>query len=270
LIEAYLSGGVGNSTPAASLGGGASVTAMGGAAPGWYSATAIAGIALVDVFNCQVGEGSTELDASLTLYYNATGPAWTLEYKPRGTIVDIAPDSINSADVTSGGRVNLTYRDDANSILSSVTVDVTPASLPTTGAVGFITVADTATLNNLFSDSTVAHAQQGRINHRCVHLKNEYASSKDLLIYVLQQPSGSSSIDIGLDPAAVNDPATTIATETDAPTGVTFSRPSTSASGLAVTLGAGQTKALWIRQTLPPMLPVGGNPEAFIVAVEAT
>ena len=62
------------------------------------------------------------------------------------------------------------------------------------------------------------------------------------------------SVSLGLDPAGVGDGvttgvATTIVLETDVPAGVTFSAPTTAATGInAGTLTVGQVYAFWIKR----------------------
>jgi hypothetical protein len=269
VIRAYLSGGAGNADPAASLGGAVSVSPVIQASVDWGPvATPITGVTLLEVFGCADSVESSPYNASLTLYYNGDGPSWQLAFKPTGTVASLDPSGGNLLDVTAGGLVNLPWVDADNGILASLTVNVVPASLPTAGRSEYLTTSNTATRGNLFADGTVQDAQQGRVSYRCVYLKNTYASAKTLAVYVHQQPAGSDKVDIGLDPVGVNGQATSIASQTEAPVGVTFTRPDSAAEGLAVSLAANDVQALWIRQTIPAMSPVGGDPETFVLVFE--
>ena len=110
--------------------------------------------------------------------------------------------------------------------------------------------------NNLFDDVTVAEAGSGDIEYRCFYVENSNAASKTLeggVIWIdALTTSPSTEFDLGLDPAAIgSNSTTTSANENTAPTGVTFSRPTTKAAGLAIgNIPAGSKKAVWIRRTV--------------------
>lgn len=72
------------------------------------------------------------------------------------------------------------------------------------------------------------------------------------VVYVsANTPLAGSTIDIGVGTAAINGTEQTVANESTAPAGVSFSAPSTADSGLALgSIPAGQHKAIWLRRTI--------------------
>jgi len=113
--------------------------------------------------------------------------------------------------------------------------------------------------NNLFDDVSGAESQAGDTEYRCFYVKNTHTSItlQNAVVWInIETPAGD-SLDIGLDPAGVGDGsttgvATTIADESTAPTGVTFSHPITKATGLSIgNLGPGQCQAIWVKRNVP-------------------
>jgi hypothetical protein len=109
-------------------------------------------------------------------------------------------------------------------------------------------------LNGLFDATSAAEALAGDIEYRCIYLHN--ANGADLMtnavVYVsANTPLAGSTIDIGVGTAAINATEQTIANESTAPSGVSFSAPSTADTGLALgNIPAGQHKAIWLRRTI--------------------
>lgn len=117
----------------------------------------------------------------------------------------------------------------------------------------------TAILQKLFDDVSSSEASSGDTEYRCYYIynDNDTDSCNTVRVYILEEtPSADTVIDIGLDPAGVGNGvttgvATTIANESTAPSGVTFSHPTDFAGGLDVgTLGPGQAQAIWVRRTV--------------------
>lgn len=124
------------------------------------------------------------------------------------------------------------------------------------GAMSSVEITD-ATLDNLFDDVAFAEGAAGEAEYRCFYVQNGHATLalSDARIYIsVPTSSAGTEFDIGLDPAAVNADATTVADENTAPAGVTFSRPTTYAAGLVLNgstgLVAGARKAVWIKRTV--------------------
>jgi len=113
-----------------------------------------------------------------------------------------------------------------------------------------------ATLQNLFSSITASEASAGVTKYRCIYIANTSAADtlSSAVVYIGNQTtSADTSLEIGLDPAGIGDGvstgvATTVANDTTAPSGVTFSTPSTPGTGLAIgDLDAGEAQAVWVK-----------------------
>lgn len=119
--------------------------------------------------------------------------------------------------------------------------------------------AASTTVDALFDQVSSAEALAGDVEYRCVYLHNGNASSTMLnpVVWISSNtPSTSTTIDIGVGSAAVNVTEQTVANESTAPTGVTFSAPSTQGAGLALgDIPAGQHKAIWLRRTINAATP---------------
>ena len=124
------------------------------------------------------------------------------------------------------------------------------------------------TLNNLFDDISGAENAASTIDYRCIFIHNSHASLSMLssAIWLQSEVAGGASIQIGLDPAGAvpigqaSAQAQTIANETTAPTGVSFSAPTTSGTGLSLgTIQAGYCYAVWIKRTAANTSPVNND-----------
>lgn len=142
--------------------------------------------------------------------------------------------------------------------LSGGTANTTP-SLSIGGAMSTVSggVITTAVLNNLWDDVTGDEAAAGRIEFRCLYVHNNHAtlSWQTVKIWISSlTTSTSTEMDIALDPAAVgSNSSITLADEADAASlsSLTFSRPTTKATGLSVgDIPAGSKKAFWMRRTV--------------------
>ena len=119
------------------------------------------------------------------------------------------------------------------------------------------TIAD-ATLNALFDDISGAENAASTVDYRCVFIHNSNAANalQNAVIWLSAEVAGGASIAIGVDPTAASAigsasaQAVTIASETTAPAGVSFSSPTTAGTGLSLgTIPSGQCKAVWFRRT---------------------
>lgn len=111
-----------------------------------------------------------------------------------------------------------------------------------------------SSLNGLFDTTSAAEAAAGVVDYRCVYLHNNNGvdTMTNAVVFVSSNtPNANTTIDIGVGTSAVNGTEQTIANEATAPTGVTFSAPTTAGAGLALgTIPAGQHRAIWIRRTV--------------------
>lgn len=114
--------------------------------------------------------------------------------------------------------------------------------------------AASATVDQLFDSVSAAESAAGSVEYRCIYLHN--ANSTDTMtnavVFVSSNtPLAGTTIDIGVGTAAVNGTEQTVASETTAPSSVTFSAPTTAGTGLSLgTIPTTQHKAIWIRRTV--------------------
>jgi hypothetical protein len=110
------------------------------------------------------------------------------------------------------------------------------------------------TTDGLFDAVSAAQATAGLVEYRCVYLHNANATDTMTAARVwvsANTPLAGTTLDIGVGTAAVNGTEQTIGDEATAPSGVSFSAPSTAGTGLALgDLPAGQHKAIWLRRTV--------------------
>lgn len=115
-----------------------------------------------------------------------------------------------------------------------------------------------ASLNNLFDDVSGAENEAGDVEYRCIFLHNNHGSLtlENSVVWVASQVSGGTSVAIGVDTTAASAigasgaQALEVADESTAPTGVSFSTPTTRATGLSLgNIAAGYCRAVWIRRT---------------------
>lgn len=121
--------------------------------------------------------------------------------------------------------------------------------------------------NNLLDDVTGDEHTAGDVEYRCIYAHNGHGSLTLTGAKVWRSahaPGADTSVAIGVGTAAVNGTEQTVATEADAPSGVTFSTSATDrASGLSLgDIGPGQHKAVWIRRTVS----AGSTPQAAATA----
>lgn len=121
-------------------------------------------------------------------------------------------------------------------------------------ALGGVASTTTDVGSAYFDDVTSAEAVAGDIEYRCIYVKNTHASLTLIGATVWIQtntPSTSTDAAIGLGTSAINGTEQTVANENTAPTGVTFSSPTSFATGLSIgDLAAGAHKAVWVRRTV--------------------
>lgn len=108
--------------------------------------------------------------------------------------------------------------------------------------------------SNYFDDVSSAEASAGDVEYRCVYVHNNHGSLtlQGAKIWIqTQTPSASTDVAIGLGTSAINATEQTVGNESTAPSGVSFSAPSSFAGGLTIgDIPNGQHKAVWIRRTV--------------------
>lgn len=115
-----------------------------------------------------------------------------------------------------------------------------------------------ATLNNLFDDITGDENAASDVEYRCIFFHNAHGTLtlQSPVVWISTEVSGGASVAIGIDTTAASAigasaaQALEVANENTAPSGVSFSAPTTKGTGLALgNLTAGQCRAIWIRRT---------------------
>lgn len=106
-----------------------------------------------------------------------------------------------------------------------------------------------------FFDTIVgSESTAGDVEYRCFYVHNNHAtlSLQTGVIWIqVNTVSADTTVAIGVGSSAINGIEQTVANESTAPVGVTFTEPATLATGLALgTLPAGQHKAVWFRRTI--------------------
>ena len=115
-----------------------------------------------------------------------------------------------------------------------------------------------ATLNNLFDDVTGDENAVSDVEYRCIFVHNNHATLtwQNVVCWLSAEVSGGANAAIAVDgvAATVNNSATAqadeVANESTAPTGESFSSPTTKATGLSIgNLLAGYCRAIWVRRS---------------------
>ena len=106
-----------------------------------------------------------------------------------------------------------------------------------------------------FDDVSSAEATDGDTGeYRCIYVKNNHGSLTltGAKVWIkTQSPSPDTAITIGLGTSAVNGTEQTIADESTAPSGVSFTAPADFAGGLSIgDIPFGQHKAIWIKRVV--------------------
>jgi hypothetical protein len=120
----------------------------------------------------------------------------------------------------------------------------------------------------LFDVVSSAEASAGDVEYRCIYVENTNGTDSLLSAAAFvssNTPSSDTAIAIGLGTSAIDATEQTVANESTAPAGVTFSAPATLGAGLAIgDLTAGQHKAIWIRRTVNAAAAAYNNDSATI------
>lgn len=115
-----------------------------------------------------------------------------------------------------------------------------------------------ATLHNLFDVVTGDENAASDVEYRCFFIHNNHGSLtwESVKVWLFSETAGGASAAIAIDGTGVvsatsaSAQAERVANESTAPSGETFSSPTTKGAGLSVgNIGAGQTVAIWVRRT---------------------
>lgn len=248
-LQIRLSGGASNTDPNASLGG--AMSTVSGGLIVCQDATATSSISGITIDR---GAGNLEGDGILTYTDSSTSATWAPPGGISGDSVIFSADGTYALLGSSGGMLFVT---------------VVVSSLPGANASTTVTIA--RNLNNVFDDIAAADSLAGDIEYRWLWMTNAGSSTLSSIKLFIKTPTGGpDAIAIGLNPAGVNDVPSTLANENTAPSGVTFSAPTTATAGLSMgTMAAGDDYAFCIRRTI-----TAGNEEAetanfFVIGYQA-
>lgn len=115
-------------------------------------------------------------------------------------------------------------------------------------------IITSAALNNLFDDVSGDESAAGDIEYRGIYVKNAHGSLtwQSVKIWISSLTSSADTeLDIALADEGVNAAMETIADEATAPSGPSFSRPTTKSGGLSPgDIPAGQYVGVWVRRTV--------------------
>mgnify|MGYP001581747195 CR=1 FL=1 len=115
-----------------------------------------------------------------------------------------------------------------------------------------------ATLNNLFDDVSGDENAASDVEYRCIFVHNAHATLtwQSVVCWLSAEVGAGANAAIAIDGVAASAIADTVAqadevaNESTAPTGETFSSPTTKATGLSIgNLSAGYCRAIWVRRT---------------------
>ena len=230
-LKCYLSGGASNIVPNAALGGAIS-TVTSGLIKSQTASTPvnITGVVIKDAFGNPEGVGGLAFTKSTN----------TLGWKTYGQSTYYGvPTSVDGEYIIGNSAGYLI-------------VQVTAASLPSSDKVDSITIANQQ--QNLFDNVSAAQSLIGKTSYRCCYIKNTHSTDAAVAVTVWVKtvtPAGD-DITIGLGTSANGGTEQTIASDTTAPSGVTFSQPMSYGAGLTIgNVAAGSWKALWMRRIVP-------------------
>lgn len=106
-------------------------------------------------------------------------------------------------------------------------------------------------LHNLFDIVSSAESAAGDTEYRCFYVHNAHATLtlENAVIYIQSNtPSTDTSAEIAVGSSAVNGTEQTIADESTAPTGVTFSTATVTAALALGDIPPGQHRAVWVKR----------------------
>lgn len=111
-----------------------------------------------------------------------------------------------------------------------------------------------ASLHNLFDLVTAAESSPGDTEYRGIYVHNNHGTLtlQSTVVWVqTETPSSGTQMDLALAGEGLNGTMETVADESTAPVGETFSHPTTKAGGLSMgNIPAGQHYGLWIRRVV--------------------
>lgn len=234
-FEIRLSGGAGNTSPAASIGGVISTAGGGRVLSQSASAlTTLTGVTIDDATGNAEGSGSLFFDQS------AGTLRWTPPSGTAGTPVDV---SVNGEYAIQGGNSG-----------GMLLVTVVAASLPGSDVTNTVTIANQ--VNKIWDDVSKADSLAGDTEYRGLFFRNQHASDSmtNIKVWMAVNTPGQDNMQIALASEAINLAIEVLANENTAPTAIDFdaNNPVDLASGLSVPdLAFSEYKGFWLKRTVP-------------------
>jgi hypothetical protein len=195
-LVTYLSGGSGNTSADASLGGIISSTRV--LSQTVTPQSAVPGVTFID------GAGNTEgTTGTLVFTFNAT-TGHTLQWVPPGGAIG------NAVVVSTAAGDYFIQGSTASGSLAGIFVTVTPASLPAASQ-NFSNITVTNLNNKVWSDVTKDQAFDGDTAYRCLYVKNTHPTDaiRSLSIWRVFDSPGADVYNMDLDTAGVGDGSAT-------------------------------------------------------------
>ena len=123
-------------------------------------------------------------------------------------------------------------------------------------------------INDLFDNISGAENAASDVEYRCIFVHNNNASNtyESVVVYLSAEVGGGAVVAVGADTTAESAigsgsaQALTVANENTAPSGVSFSSPTTSGTGVALgDIPPGHCKAFWVRRTAANTAALSGD-----------
>lgn len=128
-----------------------------------------------------------------------------------------------------------------------------------------------ASFENMFDSVSNGEATVGDTEYRCFYVRNNHVSDEltSTVIWIASSTvSTNDEVDIGLGTSAINGTEQIVPNESTAPAGVSFSHPTSKATGLTIgTLDGGWHKAFWCKRIVNAAAQQFEN-NSFTLAVE--
>jgi len=136
------------------------------------------------------------------------------------------------------------------------------------GAISTTAVTDNTT-HNVWDVVSSAESSAGDTEYRCIYVRNSHASLtlQSAKVWIsTNTPSADTAIRIALGTSAVNGTEQTIANETTAPTGVTWSTAANEGAALSIgNIPNGQHKAIWIERVITAAA-AAANDDSYVLS----
>lgn len=126
-------------------------------------------------------------------------------------------------------------------------------------------------LNNMFDDVSGDESDAGDVEYRCIFVRNDHGSltlQNPVLWIQSTTPSSDTVMAIAVADEGVANTVETIANEGTAPSGPSFSSPTSKGAGIALPdIAAGAAIGIWVRRTVTSSAAAANN-DVFTLRVE--